>query len=1745
MENPDLWLGKGEQKTEGKKADPVLAALDKGKIKGVAGMNAALWNTAIDTIKAAYTAGKGLAEAINEGIAYLKSKGEDVSKYQDALDDIRKAEKPRVATFFSGAGTMEAALPNSESVMAVEYSPTYMKAYNDAFGTKYEARDVTKIDPQEVKDANPDIFHASPVCKNFSKAKNINTVEKSDMDSAESVARVIREAQPPVVTIENVPGYKDTVPFNAIIKALEDAGYTYDVGVYNAADFGGSQNRNRLFVRAVKDGKLPAVPSKKKQGDWYKAVEDLIDDAPDAPFTTRTKERNWEQERIDEMIADGRLDASKPIITMGASAYKGEAAATNAGNPSPTLLSSSAQVPRIIMPDDRIKRVTPEMMKRLMDLPLSYPVPADAKVAKEVLGNGMDGAFTKALIEPLIKPVKAEDRVEKFLKDLYWKEGGLAMNAGLWNATVTTILKAYQAGKTVYEAIQAGIDYLKKEGEDIKEWQNYIDSATERLKRDAEKNGREIGTPMTGKPKAEKPPVMPPPTTPPTEEGKIKERKTITSIKDATDISDSVKEALGGDRTKYEVLPNQVSVKEATAILDAIGADKAKEMVLTNSKEMPSAFRTTLAQVLIKQYNKEGKFQDAVDVAEGIAEIATDWGQGIQALSMFEYLTPEGQLLAAQREIDRQRNKRFVADKGKMDKLKTALKKADDEAVTAAVESVVADTTPAPEATRAKSWGEKNKIITKSVYEAAKKALKNIKLFSTPLPEELITIAAYHIEAGARSFADFSKEMIKDFGRKVKPYLKAAYKNAQAKVGGTGYSSDTEIAKHFATDLEKDIKDILKESGIKIRDVIKQHYSEGERTKEALTKALVEKLGLDEGDASIIAEKVNEVFTKIANEKKQQALKAIEKRTQRKTPERKTAEQKLIELSNLGALDEKAFKEEYAKAMGFPELTAENAAAITELAEKVQQAAEGRPKQKAIVDLLNYQANIKGIDAIDVGTAIWMASILSGPVTQAKNIFGNVFNMSTLLFDMALTNPKDLPFILKGLSVGLGNGVAEGGTTLVTGYPPMKLRNEAMGILERAKFNKLSPYQSLKYVTRFMLASDALTYGGLREMRAYQKALSEAKDKYPSVDAVQKAIEILGRTDEQYQAARETAKLEYDEEVARIEADNTLSKKQRAIKKRVAGIERFRRVYDLIEQNRPESLVADAHDFAAKGTFTNTPTGTLGVGARFLNGVKHNIKLASLAVPFTNTIANVANNVINYTPLGYVRAARGGSILMGRQKEFTDEDKARMVRSATLGLTAAVATYILSAVGGDDEDEEKNWFRITAEGYGDYKKNKELEATGWKPYSIKIGDTWWSYQLTPLMGILSAVGAIRDYEKYHNKKINESDMNKLVIPIQVMLSTIAESSYLSSVEGFLSALLGGARGKDPVQELTDWITKTGAAVVPIVGTNFYQQNAQMIQRFLDMPDKEYRGTYFGKMLRNIPYARDQYFNTVNGLGEEMLPPRLNILYSKSDGGEYAKLWQLMADKNQVTSKPERNGASYIDINGEEKAMTDEQFYMFSKTRGEYIRNLMMVSYDKLKEMDEKEFTKWMQSTKSGANRFANDELALQYEKGIYEKNIQPFKAEAAHERDRMVYAIEKGDTEEAKTAFGNYEKLSPQSAFKDRKALFTEIVDDKVAPAGIKPADRIDFFKGVLLGDNRNIKIEQKQPDGKVKMVQKPFNEIFTEEERADFKRQYFEQEETVAKKLEVLDDVLGKKYFDKTSGEALWRRYVKRVNKK
>jgi ribosomal protein S13 len=1302
----------------------------------------------------------------------------------------------------------------------------------------------------------------------------------------------------------------------------------------------------------------------------------------------------------------------------------------------------------------------------------------------------------------------------------------------LFNAAKKYLLTKIGQGAYAFEQFLKDLAKAKVENidEDRSKWKKFYNDTI-----------KEAAPAEEGKAATPPPPVTPPAAGRAESEGETKERKTITSIKGLEDISEQVKEALFGETTRYTVLPNQVSLNEANAILSAMGEDKAKAIVLDRDENIPDAFRVTLGEVLIKKFNSEGRYDDAVDVATGIANEATGWGQAIQALSLIKFLTPEGQLLAATRTINALRDKRFKAEEGKMNRVKKAFKKADEEAIEGAIDAVVAQTeeTPAPKATRAKTWGEKNKIVTKAVYEAAKKALK--KFAFTGVPPELITIAAYHVEAGARSFADFSKEMVKDFGRKVRPYLKAAYKAAQKKVGGTGYSTDKEIAAHLATDLDKDIKDVMKESGVQIRDLIRQHLSEAERTKEAITKALVDKLGLRESDAAAIAAKVEAEYNKLATQKKEQALKAIERRLLRKSPVRKTAEKKLIELTNLGAFKEDKFKEEYARAMGFPEITKENAAKIEELANKVQNAKEGRPKFNAIIELLNYQASLPGVDKMDLATSVWMASLLSGPTTQLKNIFANSYNMGALALNVAAQSPKDIPFLLRGLTIGLGNGLQEGGSTMITGQSPIKQSAAAQGILERTKFSPYNPFGYYKYVPRFMLAADAVTYGGLKEMRAYQLALSEARDKYPTQNAYQKAIEILAQTDAQLQSAQAEAEQEYQEVLAEIDADTSLNKVQKEAKKAAAKLDRSRRVYDIVEQNRPNQLVTEAHDFALRGTFNNPPDGALGMAARFFNGITHRVPAVRFFVPFVNVITNVANEYVNYSPLGYARAMKGGSIT-GNRKTFTEQDRKELMIKATIGTTAAIAAFVLSGIGGDDEEEP--FFQITADGYNDYKKNKELEQTGWRPYSIKVGNRWISYKLMPMAAILAAVGALRDKERYGKEKLTENTLNYVVAPMQEFISTVAETSFLGSAETFLSGVLGATKG-DKGQKLVEWASKTGGAAVPILGTNLYQQMAERVYDALDTPDKEYRGAdgaigIFAKMLRNVPVIRDEFQNAVNGLGEELPPQTGGVIFSKKEEGPHAKLWQLLADKKATTGRPDRRGAAYIDINGDEKAMNDEQFYFFAKTRGEYIRTLMERQYDRLKDMDEKEFGKWMESTRTSANRFANEELALQSEKGIYEKGIKKYKAEAQHEKDRLMYALERGDVKDVKFAFDNYEPLSQDGKGEDKRKIFVEIVKDDIMPSGVNSEDRVDFYKGVFLNKNLKIRVQEKQPNGKVKFVSKPFNEVFTEEERAEYKKKYMEKEEEVMRKLPVLDKALEKKYATKTSEEALWRKYLK-----
>jgi len=338
-----------------------------------------------------------------------------------ALGSVESTSAPKVASDFSGIRTLEAGLGGEHvTTHAAEIDSTITDAANVAHGTKFKPKDVHDVDPEDL--AGADLYHASPVCKSLSGANVTRQVSETDIGFADKIASNIREAMPPSVSIENVPEFASKPELmNPIASALDEAGYTWDVQIHNAADYGGAMNRDRMVIRAVKDGELPPLPEQSEPGDWFEVVSDLVDDAPDStPRGKQAGKANREFSQIEErekrfIDTGGRsgLDPTKPIITMGHSRNPNYPYAANSGGPAPTLASSPGAVPRIIMPDGRVKKVTGRMMARLMGLPDGFKVPDDWKLAKTTLGNGIHGETTRNFIEPLLKRHTARDTTKK------------------------------------------------------------------------------------------------------------------------------------------------------------------------------------------------------------------------------------------------------------------------------------------------------------------------------------------------------------------------------------------------------------------------------------------------------------------------------------------------------------------------------------------------------------------------------------------------------------------------------------------------------------------------------------------------------------------------------------------------------------------------------------------------------------------------------------------------------------------------------------------------------------------------------------------------------------------------------------------------------------------------------------------------------------------------------------------------------------------------------------------------------------------------------------------------------------------------------------------------------------------------------------------------------------------------------------------------------------------------------------
>lgn len=337
----------------------------------------------------------------NDGVHYSKVYGKNAQspileqKLKKHPDSLMKA-----GTYFSGGGLVEEGLKGIiDPVVAVEYDRKISGVYRNNFGQHIVTADVRDVDPKELVkhiDGEVEYFHASPVCKNYSQAKSNGGEVELDKETAKSTADFIDAVKPRVVTIENVKGYKDSEAMKIITQALDKNGYKWDADVYNAADFGGYTSRERLIVRAVKDGELPEKPKKQpRKGGWLEAVKDIL--------PTLTEKKNGVAPWMDTRLKVDGIDwqkVEKPLYVMGSAYADGKIPHAYGDEILPTLRTKSGDV--IIMPGGKVLRADGRVLARITGLGDDYLLPKTESLAHTIIGNGIPVQLTKGVIAPLL-----------------------------------------------------------------------------------------------------------------------------------------------------------------------------------------------------------------------------------------------------------------------------------------------------------------------------------------------------------------------------------------------------------------------------------------------------------------------------------------------------------------------------------------------------------------------------------------------------------------------------------------------------------------------------------------------------------------------------------------------------------------------------------------------------------------------------------------------------------------------------------------------------------------------------------------------------------------------------------------------------------------------------------------------------------------------------------------------------------------------------------------------------------------------------------------------------------------------------------------------------------------------------------------------------------------------------------------------------------------------------------------------
>ena len=177
--------------------------------------------------------------------------------------------KIEVVDLFCGVGGLTCGLLQSglkvKAGFDIEKTCKYPYEINNK--AKFYEKDIRKVTAEDInkcysKNAIKVLAGCAP-CQPFSQMSfkyqnNEKTKRENDKryDLLLEFGRLVKDVQPDIVSMENVPKIRETYVFKEFLKILKDNGYSIDYKVVYCPDYGIPQNRRRFLLLASKNGDI-------------------------------------------------------------------------------------------------------------------------------------------------------------------------------------------------------------------------------------------------------------------------------------------------------------------------------------------------------------------------------------------------------------------------------------------------------------------------------------------------------------------------------------------------------------------------------------------------------------------------------------------------------------------------------------------------------------------------------------------------------------------------------------------------------------------------------------------------------------------------------------------------------------------------------------------------------------------------------------------------------------------------------------------------------------------------------------------------------------------------------------------------------------------------------------------------------------------------------------------------------------------------------------------------------------------------------------------------------------------------------------------------------------------------------------------------------------------------------------------------------------------------------------------------